>query len=63
MWQVFCGLIAIDRGWNAYDNLSSKEPHKIYKGCLDLVAMGVAICYIFGQANWARMLQGKPPKN
>ncbi len=63
MWQVFCGLIAIDKGWSAYEDFNSNDKHKMFKGCLDLAGMCVAICYICGQVNFARMFQGKPPKH
>ncbi len=62
MWRIYWGFMAIDRGWNAWENFISGDKHKRFiKFFLDLAGMCVAICIICGKDDWAKPFQGKPP--
>ena len=64
MWQIICGLAAVDRGMSSYEYFERcrHNTHNAVKGCLNLAMMCGFVCCMFGNVKWGRALFGKPPK-
>ena len=71
MWHAFCGLIALDKGLDAYEKFSGikkdegfgKNFHVVCKCTLDLATMCAGICYMLGITKWKDIVRGEPSKN